>query len=605
MAVDLDLTLFIKETQLQHGLRTEDYIRYHHYISNRLASLRQQLNLSNDKKKFLHKEVTPQNATDARHLMLLALYAERCWAGAEAMQAQLQIQKDSHGGDVKKPKGGVPPQAQYRKRLNKSVKWALKLHEVANAVASDRVKKECLAYFKDTAGRCHASHGRFKEAKEAFLGAREIYATLRSTSSAMQWVVIAGKMNELDDRVTYCMQRLGEDLASYRPAAIFTGPDANDSADDGAVLASGPSQLSWNGRALNVYSIKVKDALREAQAVEVESNQAKLQETHGVMAVGQSNRVLDLMDRRINYYNDALAHARQDLRAAPEGSVKMDYQLIVHYILFHLAQETLRRSLFLADLYTRRFDATERTLKSADADLTSQSSSPPRGHVQQQQQQRRKKAEVAPTQYASPLEVVRLYQAAAGSVDEMELLPGVSGRDDVESLHAVCAAGQLFFTGESWRLSGSWATARKYYRDALALLQGAHGPHVASLQKHIEQRLVRGAAEVVLSASSMYASPDSGDSAPSATYLMDADEEMTRVAQGVLRFPPDYHAAPCKPVFVDIASTFMDYPLGSDDEAEPSRHASVETASSVTTAQNVSASAAQPKKKAWMFGWGS
>ncbi|CAC9539657.1 Signal recognition particle subunit SRP68 [Leishmania donovani] len=602
MAVDFDLTLFIKETQLQHGLRAEDYARYHHYTTNRLATLRRQLSLSNDKKKFLRKEVTPQNATDVRHLMLLALYAERCWAEAEAMQVQLQAKKESRGTDANKPKGGVPPQDQYRKRLNKSVKWASKLHEVAKEVASDRAKKECSAYLKDTAGRCHASHGKFKEAKEAFLEARETYATLRSISSESQWVVIACKISELDDRVTYCMQRLGEDPTTYRPAPIFVTASADGAVADSAVPMGGASQLSWNGRTLSVYSIKVKDALREAQAVEVESTEAKLQETRGVVPVGQSNRVLDLMDRRINYYNDALTHARQDLRAVPEGAGKTEHQLIVHCILFHVAQETLRRTLFLADLYRRRFEATERTLKSTAA--SSSSPSFPRGH-KQQQKHRKKKAEVAPTQYASPLEVVRLYQAAAGSVEEMELLPGVAGREDVEALHAVCSAGQLFFTGESWRLSEAWSTAMKYYCDALALLRRVKGPHVASMQELIEQRLMQGAAEVVLAASFMGAGGNTRRSTPLMTYLVDAGEETTQVAQGVVRFPPDYHAAPCKPVFVDVASTFLNYPVDSGDEADSDERSGAKTATVPATMKNTSAAAGQPKKKGWMFGWRS
>ncbi|CAJ1023615.1 putative RNA-binding signal recognition particle 68 [Leishmania utingensis] len=600
MAVDFDLILFIKETQLQHGLRAEDYARYHHYITNRLATLRQQLSFSNDKKKFLHKEVTPQNATDVRHLMLLALYAERCWAEAESMQMQLQAKKESRRGDANIPKGGVPPQDQYRKRLNKSVKWAAKLHEVANQVASDRVKKECTAYLKDTTGRCHASHGKFKEAKEAFLEARETYATLRCMSSEEQWVVIACKMNELDDRVTYCMQRLEEDPTTYRPAPIFVTPSSDGGAADSAVAMSGVSQVSWNERTLNVYSIRVKDALREAQAVEVESAVAKVQETRGVVPVGQSNRVLDLMDRRINYYNDALAHARQDLRAAPEGASKTEYQLIVHYILFHVAQESLRRTFFLADLYSRRFEATERTLKSTGATWDSQSSSFPRKH---KQQRHRKKAEVAPMQYASPLEVVRLFQAAAGSVDEMELLPGVAGRDDVEALHAVCAAGQLFFTGESWRVSAAWPLAMKYYCDALAFLREAKGPYVASLHEHIEQRLMQGAAEVVLTASSMGVNVNAKGSSPLVTYLIDADERTTQVAQGVVRFPPDYHAVPCKPVFVDIASTFVDYPLSGDDEAGINDCAGAKAASTPAMPRNTNAATPPPKKKGWMFGW--
>lgn len=615
MAIDFDLTLFIKETQLQHGLRAEDYVRYHHYTTNRLAALRQQLNLSNDKKKFLHKDVTAQNATDARHLMLLALYAERCWAEAEVMQVRVQAKREMRGGDANKPKGGVPPADQYRKRLNKSVKWAAKLAEVANAVASERVNQECTAYLNDAAGRCHASHGNFKEAKEAFLLARATYAALRPTSTEMQWTVIASKINELDDRVVYCMQRLGEDPISYHPAAIFSSSSGADGvAEDGTPQAGGASQLSWNGRTLNVFSIKVKDALREAQAVEVEATEEKLRETRGPVPVGQSNRVLDLMDRRINYYNDALAHARQDLRAAPEGAVKTEYQLIVHYILFHVAHETLRRTLFLAMLYSRRFEATERTLRAGGrvsgggSGGSAASAAASQVIKQHQQQQRKKKSEIAPTQFASPLEVVRLYQAAAGSVEEMELLPGVAGRGDVTSLQAVCLAGQLFYTGESWRVSQEWATAMQFYRDALTMLRGAAGPYVAALQEHIEQRLMQGVAQVVLAATATptqnSSSGSSNNAASPTVYLNEASEDAVVVAQGVMRFPPDYQAAPCKPVFVDIASTFVNYPV-EEAEAAAAPASGQKSSENSNNNNNSSATAAKPKEKKGWFRWGS
>ncbi|KPI83482.1 hypothetical protein ABL78_7488 [Leptomonas seymouri] len=604
MAIDFDLTLFIKETQLQHGLRAEDYVRYHHYITNRLAALRQQLNLSNDKKKFLHKEVTAQNATNARHLMLLALYAERCWAEAEAMQVRLQAKREARSGDANKPKGGVAPVDQYRKRLNKSVKWASKLTEVANAVASERVKQECTAYLKDAAGRCYVSHGRVKEAKEAFLLARETYAALRSTSTEAQWIVIASKINEIDDRVTYCMQRLGEDPTSYHPAPIFSGVSGAAGEEGSALQVGGASQLSWNGRTLNVLSIKVKDALREAQAVEVETTEAKLREIRGPLPVGQSNRLLDLMDRRISYYNDALAHARQDLRAASEGASKTEHQLIVHYILFQVAHETLRRTLFLAAMYGRRFEATERALRAGGRRLNgggAATSSPPETKSKQQQQYRKEKSDITPAQFASPLEVVRLYQAAANSVDEMELLPGVAGRDDVESLQAVCLAGQLFYTGESWRVSQQWSTALPFYRDALIMLRDATGPYVAALQELIERRLAQGAAEAVLATSPLSrtqhnaAGPSSSSVAVGVTYLNETVKDTVGTAQGIIRFPPDYQAAPCKPVFVDIASTFVGYPI---------EEQKAEVEASQKGDNNAAAKPKEGKKKGW-FGWGS
>lgn len=603
MTIDLDVTLFIKETQLQHGLRAEDYLRYHHYTTNRLAALRHQLNLSNDKKKFLKKEVTPLNATDARHLMLLVLYAERCWAAAEAMQVKLQAQKDSRGDGGHIPKGGVPPPDQYRKRLNKALKWAEKLVEVAKSVATDRAQRECTAYMKEVCGRCHASHGRFKDAKETFAQARDSYAALRRFSTDAQWMILVAKIYELDDRVAFCMQRLGEDPSSYKPTSIIANEGGSTDADAGKMVSL---SLQWNGRSLTLTSIKVKDALREANAVEVESAAAKaIDGASGPIAVGQSNRVLDLMDRRIGYFNDALAHARQDLRAAPEGVARTQYQLIVHYILFHVAQESLRRTLFLVEVYARRFRATERSLAMTTG-ACSVSGSP--------SQKQRRKAELLPAQYASPMEVVQLYKAALGSVEEMELLPGVAGQSTVESYAALCQAGQVFYTGESWRVAGDMTTAMENYRTTLALLRDASGSYVAALRGAAEQQLLQTAAEAVLTSSSSTLhstfSPSGktdGKTMESASiqYLTDAKEDEVVVAQNVIRFPPDFQAAPCKPVFVDIASTYLEYPTEDAESTTASQQEVGNRSKSNASAKDQSGKAKEEKKWGWKFGWGN
>src|SRR3989338_3956333 len=45
--VSFDLLYAIRETQLQHGLRSDDFAKYHHYCTGRIKTLRKQLKLSN------------------------------------------------------------------------------------------------------------------------------------------------------------------------------------------------------------------------------------------------------------------------------------------------------------------------------------------------------------------------------------------------------------------------------------------------------------------------------------------------------------------------------------------------------------------------------
>ncbi|EPY29078.1 signal recognition particle subunit SRP68 [Strigomonas culicis] len=342
------------------------------------------------------------------------------------------------------------------------------------------------------------------------------------------------KVGELDDRVVYCMQRLGEDAKAYTPAALPHHAVVSEEAGEAQTTRT---VLQWNGRELAVANIKVKDALREARSVPVHSVEAKVLEGSGAVTVGQMNKVLDLMDRRVNYYNDALAHARQDLRGAAEGTAQQtQLQLLVHFFLFQVAAETLSRNLFLAEVHSRRFHATEAALQSSAA-------------------AKGRKGDILPSLYASPLEVVRLYEAANESVGEMELLPGVTGRADVEAHAAVCRAGKLLYLGEAWRVLGELAKAKSCYQAALAVLQ-EEGPTSAAgklLRDRNEQSLF------VLTAMEQTAAAYHKQAAPPA-YLVEATAEEVGVAANVMRFPPDFQAVPFKPVFVDIASTFIDYP---------------------------------------------
>ncbi|KAH8620912.1 putative RNA binding signal recognition particle 68 [Trypanosoma vivax] len=97
--------------------------------------------------------------------------------------------------------GGMPPSNQFRKRLNKSVKWVTKLQAVAKAVAGERLKQELEAYVAEVKGRAAVAHGLMMEAKKHFLEARERYYALKIDSNVEQWALLVTKLTEMDDRV--------------------------------------------------------------------------------------------------------------------------------------------------------------------------------------------------------------------------------------------------------------------------------------------------------------------------------------------------------------------------------------------------------------------
>lgn len=67
-------------------------------------------------------------------------------------------------------------------------------------------------------------------------------------------------------------------------------------------------------------NMKVRDALREVGSVPSQLTIKKVLESNGVIPLGQMNKILELLDRRISYYNDALMHIRHDLRSNADGT---------------------------------------------------------------------------------------------------------------------------------------------------------------------------------------------------------------------------------------------------------------------------------------------
>ncbi|KAG8345723.1 hypothetical protein TRVL_03445 [Trypanosoma vivax] len=582
--MDFDLLLFLKEMQLQHGLRAEDYGRYRRYATNRLSTLRHQLGLVQNSKKFQQKEVTPHNATKPEHLQLLILCAERCWAAAEDMLEKRRTAAGDTAADNKVP-GGMPPSNQFRKRLNKSVKWVTKLQAVAKAVAGERLKQELEAYVAEVKGRAAVAHGLMMEAKKHFLEARERYYALKIDSNVEQWALLVTKLTEMDDRVLYCMLQLDEDVSTYKPSSVF--------ADDLGKVAG--TTIEWNNRQLNVASIKVRDALRGARALNVEATKAKALEQNCPIPIGQQNKTLDLMDRRIACLNDALAHARKDLRVQTDSNHKTELQLLVHYLIFQVSYETLQRILFMVEVHVRRFQATEKCLKGEDLsrnvsceNVAASSGNGGKG-----------KKDIQPSQYASPLEIVRLYDAALETVGEMELLPGVDCRADLKEFSAVCRAGKLLYLGESWRVCSEHARAQGCYKASLFVLNStAPTTQVEALRLVVEKSSIRLAASALLSAHSREEAGASSSekrmgSPSSLEYLVDAVEEVA-VANNIIKFPPDYQAVPCKPIFVDIASAYVDYPA-SDVLGQPS--------SQRDEAESSSGEVKEESRWKWSWGW--
>ena len=183
--MSLRLLPLIRTLQSKHGLRHGDYQRYRGYCGRRLARLRKVLDCrQGDRKKFVRKDVTVEllkkaskvkdpTATEAKHLQVPLVSAERAWA--YAMQLKFEMNSE--------------PRKKFHmiNRLRKAKVHADQLVDLVMAEESpvDAVTKlEVQAYAAWMAGNLSFESGDWHGAKENLTAARTIYEKLSMTFSA-------------------------------------------------------------------------------------------------------------------------------------------------------------------------------------------------------------------------------------------------------------------------------------------------------------------------------------------------------------------------------------------------------------------------------------
>lgn len=229
-SISFDLLSSIRETQLQNGLRSDDFTKYHAYCTTRIKTLRKQLKLSNAHKivstsrKRKHSssahassgknnknnnnvasnsnsndnknrprsktpraprpgtyvaptQVTENNCKDPRSITLLALIVERCWAESEELRLAKTGPSDSmlmqrHQSNTKML------MKHSRARLSRAVQMTKRLVEVVDKVGDEDLKNQTHAYTESIHGRFAFTSGDFATAKKHFLEARKRYHEL-------------------------------------------------------------------------------------------------------------------------------------------------------------------------------------------------------------------------------------------------------------------------------------------------------------------------------------------------------------------------------------------------------------------------------------------
>lgn len=125
----LNILEYVVDKQMKNGLRHGDYQSYRNYCSRRLRHLRQCLQITHGKGRYVPKSVTPEEISDVRYLHIPLVKAERAWAYAT------QLKMENTTNDSRK-------KLRFRRRLEKASKWSSELEMLCSKRADQRTRLE-------------------------------------------------------------------------------------------------------------------------------------------------------------------------------------------------------------------------------------------------------------------------------------------------------------------------------------------------------------------------------------------------------------------------------------------------------------------------------
>ncbi len=275
--MSLKLLPLTKILQAKHGLRHGDYQRYRGYCSRRLARIRKVCKIvQGERKKFTKKDVTPEfleaaaaskseAATEAKHLQIPLMSAERAWA--YAMQLKFEMNTE--------------PRKKYHmiNRLRKAKVYAEALEKLCSAspVVDARSKLEAQAYSLWISGTLAFELSSWSDAMAALNSAAAIYEKLAVTLNEEEAAVYRGRIDEIAPSLRYCAYNIGDasarqDLLNMRGHQGLTDLEEliNQTREQQAATLQ---EVEWRGRKMAVKQEKVRVfLLREQEFMETEVN---------------------------------------------------------------------------------------------------------------------------------------------------------------------------------------------------------------------------------------------------------------------------------------------------------------------------------------------
>ncbi|KAF6032509.1 Srp68 [Bugula neritina] len=341
-----DVLSVIKESQLQHGLRHEDYQRYRSYCSRRLRRIRKCVNLVQGvRQRFVQKRLAADQVTDVRCLYIPLVEAERCWSYAMQLKREAIEQED--------------PRKRYHmlNKLRKAEQYALELSTLCEQVPVDaRTKLEVQAYHEWMSGTLQFELKKdWRLAMELLTKAKLIYEKMSSAVSGDAVMTYKQKVIDIESSVKYCAYNIGDttdvsDLLEMRLTMGHTDIVLDELIQKTRERQAGSLyEVTWRGRTMPVKNDKVRVFLLAEREIQSE-----------VEAASDFDTKIAVFDRIIKDCVDVLQVIKEELKADPtfrqiqrgqeiDGHVPV--QIFLHtYLQYLKIRKTVQKNLVMVDM---------------------------------------------------------------------------------------------------------------------------------------------------------------------------------------------------------------------------------------------------------------
>lgn len=542
----------VKEAQLAHGLRHNDYQLYRQYCSRRIRRLRKNLKLiQGDRKNFRKKEVTVNLLKEERFLFIPLMTIERCWAYA------MQLKEESLQDNRKK--------FSMRNKLRKAAKYVVAFEKLVEdcGVCDARTQLEVQGYSAWLQGTVLFELAdwslEWDKPVEFFNKALAIYSKLKEAVSEEESEVYASRLQELEVKLRFCRHHLGDKMATDTLLAMRGSEALGDKLDN--LLASARerqastlSEVTWRGRTLAVKHEKVRLFLLNEGLIHEELEN-----------IESADKRVEMLDKLLMECKDALQLVRDDLKNDPtfkprqqvnEGPVS-PLHFLHTYLSYHRLNLTILRNVALVDTYQKIIS----------------------GEIKVEEGKKAPKLQ----------DLVRLQEIIIQNLNEIINLAGLEDdlqlKNSIEGQVFAYKAHRCYFVAESFVKMEKWAEALVLYERTLAHISAARK---STLDASVEKNLDKLSALVDSKKFTAHAQAIlvSETAVPNISKLSLKDKKMliNRLDEyvedpglisnhpSIAQVPPHMLSVPCKPLFFDLALNHIDFP-SLDDKIETKKQA--------------------------------